>query len=311
MSDLISASFLTAVFVSMLSYGIPVLLAAIGQTIDQRAGVLDIGVEGTMLIGCYVGFAAAYEFDSIWIGFLAAAVAGAVVSLVVIVLHIRLRLDVVVIGIATVILAQGTTSVLFNVQYASKYPRLGAPLRVAIPWLSEIPVIGPAVFNAHPVMYGTLILALVVAWMLKSTRFGLNLRAAGDSPEALDRSGVSVLGTRAAAHGFAGAMAGLAGGYMVLVSAGVFVPLMVNGAGFVALMVTMLARGRMALVGIGSLLFGGALALVTALQLAGINIPSDLIQLLPFAMLILVLFTFSGRAGLPPYLARPYERGAR
>lgn len=98
---------------------------------------------------------------------------------------------------------------------------------------------------------------------------------------------------------------------MVLVSAGVFVPLMVNGAGFVALMITMLARGRPLLVLLGSMLFGTAVSLVTALQLGGVDIPTDLVQLLPFAFLIVALFTFAGRAGLPPYLARPYERGAR
>lgn len=308
---LLTPQFLTAFVVGLMAFGVPVLIAGIGETINQRAGILNIGVEGTMLFGAYAGFLGAYQSGSQTIGWISAILAGLVISLLVVVLHVRMGLDVVVIGIAIVILSWGITSVLHSAQLSETYPRIGRLPVMAIPFLSDIPVLGGSLFSAHVTAYISFALVFVVSWLLRRTRLGLAVRAAGDNPEALDRSGVDVVKIRSGAALVGGSLGGLAGGYMALISSGVFVPLMTNGSGFVALMITMIAGGRLIYVLIGAMLFGTALSLVSALQLAGINIPNDLVQMLPFGFLILALFTFAGRAALPPHLGKPYTRGAR
>ncbi len=311
MSELLTRTFLTALISGGLIAGVSLMFTALGETISERAGVLNIGLEGMMLVGAYIGFVGAYYGHSFWVGFAAGIAGGAFASLFMVVLCVRLGLDQIVVGIAITLAGEGITSVLQDTQFGSTYPRLGAPPTVAIPLLSDIPVLGKSVFDQPLIVYLGLAGVGAVSWIFRRTNAGLNLRAAGEKPEALDAAGVSVVATRSYAALCTGALAGLGGAYLSIVGAGTFTPFMTQGQGFMAIVIAMLARGKPLWVVLGSFLFGISLSVATALQLAGINISTDVVNLLPFIAIMVALVAFARRSYLPPALALPYIRGAR
>jgi simple sugar transport system permease protein len=264
-----------------------------------------------MAAGAYVGFLAAFHSGSLWAGFGAGIAAGLAVSVLMAILCVRLGLNQIVIGIALTLGMQGLTAVLHHIQFSRSYPRLPAVDTLRIPVLADIPVIGPALFDHHPIVYIAVGLVVVLRWVYRHTQFALNLQAAGDKPAALDVAGVDVLATRSVAVLFTGAMAGLGGAFLANVGAGLFVPFITGGAGFIGIVLAMLARGRPVWVLAGSLVFGVSLALTTALQVAGINVPTDVIQMLPFAAVMVMLAFFGRNAGLPAAFGLPYTRGER
>ena len=311
MSELLTRTFLTALISGGLIAGVSLMFTALGETISERAGVLNIGLEGMMLVGAYIGFVGAYYGHSFWVGFAAGIAGGAFASLFMVVLCVRLGLDQIVVGIAITLAGEGITSVLQDTQFGSTYPRLGAPPTVAIPLLSDIPVLGKSVFDQPLIVYLGLAGVGAVSWIFRRTNAGLNLRAAGEKPEALDAAGVSVVATRSYAVLCTGALAGLGGAYLSIVGAGTFTPFMTQGQGFMAIVIAMLARGKPLWVVMGSFLFGISLSVATALQLAGINISTDVVNMLPFIAIMVALVAFARRSYLPPALALPYIRGAR
>ena len=311
MSELLTRTFLTALISGGLIAGVSLMFTALGETISERAGVLNIGLEGMMLVGAYIGFVGAYYGHSFWVGFAAGIGGGAFASLFMVVLCVRLGLDQIVVGIAITLAGEGITSVLQDTQFGSTYPRLGAAPTVAIPVLSDIPVLGKSVFDQPLIVYLGLAGVGAVSWIFRRTNAGLNLRAAGEKPEALDAAGVSVVATRSYAALCTGALAGLGGAYLSIVGAGTFTPFMTQGQGFMAIVIAMLARGKPLWVVMGSFLFGISLSVATALQLAGINISTDVVNLLPFVAIMVALVAFARRSYLPPALALPYVRGAR
>jgi len=311
MDALLSAPFLTALIAGAVAAGIPLLLAGLGEQVSEKAGVLNIGIEGMMLMGAYLGFVGAWWTGSLWIGFLFGAAGGLMPALLMALFCVRLGLNQIVIGIALTLGADGITALLHHVQFSRTYPRLPRVDTLAIPGLSDIPVVGDALFNRHPMVYLAVIAVPVIAWVFRRSHVGLNLQAAGDKPAALDAAGVSVVSTRLWAVLFTGVMAGMGGAYMSTIGAGIFIPFMTGGAGFIAIVLAMLARGRPSWVLIGALIFGGSLSLTTALQVGGVNVPTDVVQMLPFAMVMLVLVIFGRRAALPAALGLAYVRGQR
>ena len=311
MEVLLTQSFLTSLIFGAVTAGVPLLLVGLGEQISEKAGVLNIGIEGMMLFGAYCGFCAAYYTDSFWLGYLCGGLGGMVVAGFVAILCIRLGLNQIVIGISLTIGFEGLTALLQYVQFSRTYPRLSPAPTLAIPGLSDIPVLGQAFFNHNPLVYLAVILTAFLGWLFRHSFIGLNLESAGNKPAALDAAGVSVLKTRSAAVLTTGFLAGVGGAYMANVGAGLFIPFMTNGAGFIGIVLAMLARGRPVWVLFGAALFGISLAMTTALQVAGINIPTDIVQMLPFAMVMLVLVIFARHSVLPPALGLPYVRGER
>jgi simple sugar transport system permease protein len=311
MEALLTQAFLSSLLFGAITAGVPLLLAGLGEQISEKAGVLNIGIEGMMLFGAYCGFIAAYNADSFWLGFLAGGIGGMAVALLVVVLCIRHGLNQIVIGIALTIGAEGLTALLHHFQLSKTYPRLSQAPVWEIPGLSQIPVLGKGLFGHNPVVYLGVLLVVVLGWVFRSTYIGINLEAAGNKPAALDAAGVSVIRTRTMAVLATGFLAGVGGAYMANVGAGSFVPFMTGGAGFIGIVLAMLARGRPVWVLLGAVLFGVSLAMTTALQLAGFNIPTDVVQMLPFAMVMLVLVIFARHSVLPPALGLPYVRGDR
>ena len=310
-TGLMTEAFLSALLFGAITAGVPLLLAGLGEQISEKAGVLNIGIEGMMLFGAYGGFVAAYYTGSFWIGFLAGGLSGMLVAALMALFCIRLGLNQIVIGIALTLGFEGLTALLHNFQFSRTYPRLDQAPVLEIPGLAGIPVIGPGLFAHSPLVYLAVLLTIALGWVFRRSYVGRNLEAAGNKPAALDAAGVSVVATRSAAVLATGFLAGVGGAYMANVGAGLFVPFMTGGAGFIGIVLAMLARGRPAWVLLGALLFGISLALTTALQVAGVNVPTDVVQMLPFAMVMLVLVIFARHSVLPPALGLPYMRGER
>lgn len=311
MDTLFTNAFLVAFVTGTIAASLPLLLAGLGEQMSEKAGVLNLGLEGMMLVGAFCGFAVALESGSFLLGFLAGAAGGMAVAAMMAALCVTLPLNQIVIGIALTLGMQGATSLAHHVLYSRTFPRLPRQPEVALPLLSQIPVLGPSLFTQNPVVYLALLLVPAAAWLYRSTNIGLNLAAAGSKPAALDLAGVSVTTTRVCAVLATGALGGLGGAYMANIGAGLFVPFMTGGAGFMAIVIAMLARGRPSWVLGGALLVGFATSITTALQVAGFNIPTDLVLMLPFGTIMLVLTLFGRRAGLPAALGLPYHRGAR
>lgn len=311
MDALMTEAFITSLMFGAVTAGVPLLLAGLGEQISEKAGVLNIGIEGMMLMGAYCGFAAAYYSASFWTGFLFGGLGGAAVAVLMAVFCVRFGMNQIVIGIALTLGVEGLTALLHFFQFSRTYPRLGESGELRLPLLSEIPVLGNALFAHHPLVYLAVAIVFVLGWVFRSTFIGFNLEAAGNKPSALDAAGVSVIATRIYAVLSTGFLAGIGGAYMANVGAGLFIPFMTGGAGFIGIVLAMLARGRPLWVLFGALLFGASLALTTALQVAGLNIPTDVVQMLPFAMVMLVLVIFGRHSYLPPALGHPYVRGER
>jgi general nucleoside transport system permease protein len=303
--------FLSTLIFGAVTAGVPLLLAGLGEQISEKAGILNIGIEGMMLAGAYAGFVVAFEWDSFALGFLAGAFAGMAVACLMALFCVRLSLNQIVVGIALTLSAEGLTALLHFFQFSRTYPRLPKAPILAVPVLDKIPAVGPGLFRHNAIVYAAVLLVALLAWLFRKTYVGLNLEAAGNRPEALDAAGIDVLATRAGAVLATGVLAGLGGAYMAEVGAGLFVPYMTNGAGFIAIVLAMLSRGRPLWVLLGALLFGASLSLTTALQVAGVDIPTDVVQMLPFAMVILVLVIFGRNSMLPPALGLSYIRGER
>lgn len=311
MNVLFTEPFLVSLLFGAVTAGVPLLLAGLGEQISEKAGVLNIGIEGMMLFGAYTGFVATYYAGSFWLGFLAGGLGGMAVALIVLLLCIRKGLNQIVVGIALTVGVQGLTSLLHFVEFSRTYPRLAAAPVLALPVLRQIPVLGKGLFSHNALVYLAVMLVGALTWMFRSTYLGLSLEAAGNQPAALDAAGVDVIRTRSVAVSATGFLAGLGGAYMANVGAGLFVPFMTGGAGFIGIVLAMLARGRPVWVLMGAALFGVSLAMTTALQVAGINVPTDVVQMLPFAVVMLVLVIFARQSMLPPALGLPYVRGER
>ena len=199
MSALLAETFVTSLLFGAITAGVPLLLAGLGEQISEKAGVLSIGIEGMMLLGAYGGFVAAFYTQSFWLGFFAGGASGVLVALLMALFCIWLSMNQIVIGIALTIGVQGLTALLHHFQFSRTYPRLSDSEALAIPLVSNIPVIGEALFTRHPLVYLAVLLVFVMIWVFRRTYVGLNLQAAGDKPAALDAAGVNVTTTRVGA----------------------------------------------------------------------------------------------------------------
>jgi ABC-type uncharacterized transport system permease subunit len=304
-------TFVAALLLGAVTASIPLLLAGLGEQISEKAGVLNIGLEGMMLAGAYAGFAVAYHADSFALGFLAGGAAGLAAAMLMVLCCVIGGMNQIVVGIAITLGAEGLTALEHHFAFSRSYPRLPKAETLPVPGLSELPVVGRAFFDHPPLVYLAVLLTFVMVWIYRRTHIGLNLQAAGDRPAALDAAGVGVRTTRALAVLSTGFLAGVGGAYLSAVGGGLFLPFMTGGDGFIAIVLAMLARGRPTWVLLGAFLFGISLSLTTALQVAGVNVPTDVIQMLPFAMVIVVLVLFGRNSRLPPALGLPYRRGVR
>ncbi len=228
MNALLTEPFLVSLLFGAVTAGLPLLLAGLGEQISEKAGVLNIGLEGMMLVGAYTGSSRRItQFVLAWIH--SGRHGGMCAALIVLYLCIRRGLNQIVIGIAVTVGAEGLTSLLHFVQFSRSYPRLPAAPVWALPLLRQIPVLGKGLFSHNPLVYLSVVLVGVLTWMYRSTYLGLSLEAAGNKPAALDAAASDVVRTRSLAVLCTGFLAGLGGAYMANVGAGLFVPFITGG----------------------------------------------------------------------------------
>ena len=279
---------------SMMVAATPILLAATGELVAEKAGVLNLGVEGMMIMGAIGGFAAAVATGSQVVGFPAAAVAGAAMALLFAFLTQRLLSNQVATGLALTLFGLGLSALLGQGLQGIKPPATG---KVPFGPLADLPVVGPIVFGHDWVVYLSLLLVAAVWRFLGRARGGLILRAVGENPEAAHALGYPVIRVRVLALAFGGALAGLGGAYLSLVRVPQWTEGMTAGAGWIALAIVVFASWRAERVLLGAYLFGGITVLQLRLQAAGVPIPVQLLSMAPYVLTIVVLVAMSGRRG--------------
>lgn len=301
---------LEAFLTSAVAMATPILLAALGELLVETSGMLNIGIEGSMLTGAFFGLAAAYFSGSLALGLLAAVGAAAALNALLALLVINLAVNQVVAGTALDILALGVTGVF----YRRFFGITGAAITVtpigpiALGPLAKIPLVGPALFDQSPLVYLAMALVPVIGFAVSHTRYGLWLRAAGERPEVAEALGLNVYRLRWTALMLAGALTGLGGGYLTMAYANTFVEGISAGRGFVALAVVIVGRWNAYGIAAAALLFGGAMALQFGLQAAGAGLPYQLFLALPYALTLLVLALLGGQAQAPSALGSAYAR---
>lgn len=279
---------------SMMIAATPILLAALGELIAEKSGVLNLGVEGMMIMGALAGFSAAVQTGSPFLGFVAAAIAGAVMALLFAVLTQILMSNQVATGLALTMFGLGLSALLGQGLQGIKPPATG---KVPFGPLVEWPTVGPIFFQHDWVVYFSLFMVLAIWAFLRFTRAGLILRAVGESHDAAHALGYRVVRVRILALMFGGAMAGLGGAYLSLVRVPQWTEGMTAGAGWIALAIVVFASWRAGVVWLGAYLFGGITVLQLRLQAAGIAIPVQVLSMAPYLITILVLVIMSARRG--------------
>ena len=269
--------------------GTPLLIVAIGELVCEKSGVLNLGQEGMMLMGAVVGFMVAFHTDSLIIGFVAAIIAGAIMSLLFALVTLQFYANQVATGLALTILGVGLSGFIGR-------DYVGEALSIAtfqIPILSSIPFLGKVFFSHDLLVYLSIGLAITVYWLIKSTRAGLILKAVGESPESAQSLGLPVLKVRYIAIIFGGAMAGLAGGYLSLIDTPLWAENMTAGRGWIALALVVFASWRVERAVLGAYLFGFMSIMHLVLQSLGLSVPSNLLATLPYVATIVVLVLLS------------------
>ncbi len=308
MSDFFTVSVLVATLASGIRLATPFLLASLGETIGQRSGVLNLGVEGVMLIGAYAAYITALRTGSVAAGVLAAMAAGAAMGVVYAFITVVMHATQGISGIGIFLFGLGFTDLLFRQQVGTPVPIDG--LRgVDLGWLSELPVVGELLFGHSVLTYAAFALVPVVWFAMNRTTFGLNVRAVGETPEAADTLGVRVNVVRTQAIIIGNVMAGLAGGTLAL-DVGIFQQNLTSGQGFIAVALVYFGAWRSSGVMAGALLFGVVSSTVLQLKTLGIIVgaSSTIAAMAPAILTIVVLVLVSRRIGAPSALTVPFER---
>lgn len=306
-----TAEVIVLILVATLRAGTPLVLAALGELITEKSGVLNLGVEGMMLVGAVAAIIATLGTGSYLLGAVAGTAAGIAMALLFAVLTLSLRANQVASGLALTIFGLGL-SAFFGLAYRDRPLDGLKPLSVS--GLSDIPIIGKLVFGHDIFVYLSVVLFAAVAWFLARTRAGLALRAIGEAPEAAHALGHKVIAVRYAATAFGGAMAGLAGAYLTLVYTPMWADHMTAGRGWIALALVVFATWKPGRVLLGAYLFGGVTIAQLHLQAQGVAVSSHILSMLPYVATILVLVLIARDAtriklNAPAALGKPFDPG--
>lgn len=305
-------------FVSLLAGTVrlatPILLPSLGQIYTQRAGILNLGTEGTMLMGAVTGFITASVTGSLWLGMLAGMAAGMVYSLLMAWLSVTMKANQVIAGIGMNILATGLAVYIYRLVFGIRtLPPSVVPFQtIDIPLLSKIPFFGTVLFSHNIIVYLTYALILPLSWfVLDRTTFGLKIKGVGENPRAADSKGIGVERIRYAAVLIGGAYAGAGGAFMTIAYMNTFTEKIIGGFGFIAVSVVIFARFKPVNALYGALIFGMAQALQLRLQAIGVGIPSQFLLMMPYIMTIIALVIASKKAEMPGAYTLPYSRMER
>jgi simple sugar transport system permease protein len=312
-SDLLTLTALTAIFGAAVRIATPLLLAALGEAISERAGVLNVGIEGIMALGALVGFLFAYWSGGLWTGFAAALVVGAIAGLSFGMLTVIWGADQVATGIVFNLFCLGLANLVYRSIFtgARVIPAINNMPPYRVPYLSSIDYIGRALFSQTAITYIAFLMVPVCWFLLQRTVWGLNVRAVGENPGAVDTAGLNVWNLRLAAVTVGGAFAGVAGAVLSIAQLGAYLDNMTAGRGFVALAVVVFGGWNPWRIAGACLIFGVAEALQLRMQAMGIPVPSALLTAVPYVLTIIVITMFAGTASYPAAMNQPYLRRAK
>lgn len=298
---------LTALLASTILSSVPLMLAAVGESVGEQAGVLNLGVEGTMALSGFAGFWVTLRLDHAIVGLVSGALVGTTIGATFGLLATIGRANQVVLGLGLTLAGTGASGFLFREAFGTDQPLLpdgvGRPLAGIGDW---VPVVGPAIADQRWFVFVAWIGVIVISVWFRWSRAGLRIRAAGESPLALDAVGGNVTRTRVHASTVAGMLTGLGGASLVIVELGFFTPGVTAGSGFLAIALAMLGGSSPPRVALLALAFGALTGLDSGLQVARVDAPTELLQLLPYLGILLALVAIGRGHRLPSALGQPY-----
>ena len=310
--QIFTLSFLTAFLSAAVRLAMPLMYGGLGETIAERTGILNIGMEGVMISGAFFSFAGAWYSGSTAVGLLCGILGGVAVSALHALLTIRLAKDQSVTGLALNMLMLGVTSFLYKLMSTGQsYQQVATLPTVALPLLSKIPLIGDAFFNRDVLTYALYALVFAVWLFYKRTNLGLSFQAIGENPRAAASAGIAVHRFQWVAMLLNGLLGGVGGAYLVLVQLGVFTMEMTAGRGYIALATVILGRYTPFGMFGAALLFGAANALQIRLQTIGVAVSPYLLNILPYAITLVAMLMAIGKNSQPEALGKPYVKGSR
>ncbi len=306
-TDLLSTTVLIGILASGVRLATPYLYAAIGETFSQKSGVLNLGVEGQMLIGCFAAFYVALTTGNLWLGLLVAILVGALMGLAMAFVTVNLHAQQGISGIGFYLFGLGMSELLFQRLIGTVETVKGFP-KIEIPFLSGIPFIGEILFHQNILVYGAYLLVPLAWFILNKTTLGLKISSVGENPDAADSLGVSVARVRYFTITLGGVLSSVAGASLSIALLNVFQQNMTSGLGFIAVALVYFGAWRPFGVLAGALLFSMVNSLQLWVQVLNIPIPSDIAVMMPYVLTILVLVATVSRVRAPSALTRPFER---
>ncbi|MEG1857714.1 MAG: ABC transporter permease [Pseudoflavonifractor sp.] len=313
LSQIFSVAFITTFLSAAVRMALPITYAALGETISEKAGIINVGIEALMLSGAFFSFVTLYYTGSMLLGFLGGILAGVAFSMLHAFLAVYLRQDHTVSGVALNFFALGITSFLFGimVKQVGSLPQTATLSNIPIPLLCKIPIIGEAFFNRDIITYLAYFLIAGTWLFLNKSIWGMSLISVGENPQAADTVGLPVFKLQYLGALFNGIMGGLGGAYLVIGQLGVFSENATSGRGYIALAVVVFGKRNPIFVFLASLFFGAAQALQFRLQALGIALPSQFFNGLPYVLTVLVLLLSTKKNSDPAALGTPYIRSMR
>lgn len=307
-SELLTATVIIGVLSSGIRLATPYLYAALGETFGQRSGVLNLGVDGQMLLGAFAAFYLVFQTNNLWLGVLAAVIVGALLGLAMAFVSVNLGADQGISGIGFYLFGLGMSDLLFQ-KLLGSVETVSGFRPIQIPFLSDIPVLGEIFFKQNIMVYIAYLLVPISIIIINKTTLGLKIRAAGENPQAADSLGVSIARVRYFTVILGGIFSGVAGASLSIALLNVFQQNLTNGLGFIAVALVYFGGWRPAGVLVGSLIFSMVNALQLWVQIKNIPIPSDIAIMMPYVLTILALVIAVQRVRQPSALTKRFERG--
>ena len=310
--EITNAAFVTSLLAGAVRITTPIILASLGELVTERTGILNLSIEGHMLMGALIGFLVAFKTGSLWLGMGGALAAGALLSLLFSFMAITLKIDQTVTGLTINILAAGLSFFFYRLAFpqigAGDLPNIRIFSKLPIPLLADIPILGEALFNHNVLVYAAYLCVPLISIFLYRSKYGLIVRCIGENPRAVDMKGISVTAYQYRAVMFGGMMSGAGGAFLSLASTGLWLPDITSGRGWIAFAIVIFGNWRPRNILLAALFFGFLDSLQLQIQGIGIQFPYQILLALPYLMTIVALLWKRQRSMEPLALGVPYFR---
>lgn len=310
MGEFLEAAFISGLMGAMMRMATPIIFATLGEILAERSGVLNLGIEGIMLMGAMTGFLVTFGTGSLWVGVLMAAIVGMILGLLMAFLSVNLGLSQHVSGLGITLFSTGLAMFIYRLYFgAPTVPPIVEPFKqVSLPLLSKIPVIGPGLFTQYTLTYLAWLLIPVISILLYKTKMGLKIRTVGENPVVADTAGVNVTVTRTLCLVVGGALMGVGGAFLTLAHQNMFLIDVIGGRGWVSIAMVIFGNWDPLKGAIGALIFGFLDGLQLRLQGLGFHISFHIFLMIPYLLTIVALIGVSRKAAVPASLLKPYRR---